>query len=145
MVFRMTMSQAGRTIAMVYFDKEKPCNLCTKKVSTRMCPSCHSATLCEDCFLDFHSKGHKKLHNYKRIMYGEEPINYKENRSGDSNKNVKVIEKAQEKVTTNIVEIEKKQGGTTQIKNEQINELKAAKTVTFKISAEDLDFLKGAN
>lgn len=39
---------------------------------------CQDALYCEGCYTDYHARGHRKLHNYKRIRFGDRPFNEQE-------------------------------------------------------------------
>ena len=33
---------------------------------------------CEECFIEYHARGHRKVHVYKRIRFGDKPVDDKE-------------------------------------------------------------------
>ena len=52
----------------------RKCYICKKDTAIRQCgPECNMALYCEGCYLEYHQRGHRKLHTYKRIRYGTAP------------------------------------------------------------------------
>jgi len=42
---------------------------------------CKEALYCDGCFSEYHTRGHRKLHSYKRIRFGMKPPDEKEGES----------------------------------------------------------------
>lgn len=72
-------SRALLIIQVVYLPQLKKCFICKTANAQRQCPMCDTALYCENCFTEYHQRGHRKRHNYKRIRYGQQPADFQDN------------------------------------------------------------------
>ncbi|CDW82059.1 ef hand family protein [Stylonychia lemnae] len=65
----------GREIEVIYLAQIRKCFICKIQNALRFCTPCKDALYCDNCYIDYHIRGHRKLHSYKRIRYGDKKFN----------------------------------------------------------------------
>eukprot|EP00347_Sterkiella_histriomuscorum_P000238 403376652 len=68
----------NKTIEVVYIPSIKKCFICKKQNAGRQCPGCQDCLYCDECYIEYHARGHRKVHNYKRVRFGMKPYDEKE-------------------------------------------------------------------
>ena len=64
--------ETGKSSGIVKLKDRLKCGLCKENMAIRYCVHCTDETLkyfCIDCFKSYHSRGARKRHDRKRIIY----------------------------------------------------------------------------
>lgn len=94
----------------VHFPTVRVCYICKQINAARLCPSCQDCLYCEQCYVEYHARGHRRVHIYKRVIFGEKPKDeraeeeefkkFQEKQKGVENRNPNAV-KAGQAVTFN--------------------------------------------
>lgn len=73
----MQSKELGKSSGVVHIKDRRNCGLCKKNLAIRLCVQCVDENLkhfCIDCFKSYHSRGARKRHDRKRIVYEGQPF-----------------------------------------------------------------------
>ena len=64
--------EQGKSSGVVHIKDKRKCGICNENLAIRLCVHCTDDNLkhfCIDCFKTYHSRGARKRHDRKRIIY----------------------------------------------------------------------------